>query len=59
MLPIVIANPKQLTIVNADPFLSGGVEIATNEENCGESATGNTGECMIQNQERYANFHAS
>lgn len=38
MLPIVIANPTQLTIVNVVPLFLGGAIDATNDENCGKSA---------------------
>jgi len=39
MLTIVIANPIEVTMVNAVPLFSAGADCATRVENCGESET--------------------
>jgi len=39
MLTIVIANPIEVTMVNAVPLFEIGADCATRVENCGESDT--------------------
>ena len=39
MLTIVIANPIEVTMVNAVPLFAAGADCATRVENCGESDT--------------------